>query len=159
MQFNLISGGQSGVDQAALDVAVESGISYSGYIPSCGAENFSAAELLVKYPKLQLTSSDDSNVRTALNIFKSDIIVTIAPNLIYHSPGTKFGIELAANLKKSSFILSPQSKINNVVDYINVSNFRDPKILVGGPRQSEWTDGHDESTKIISELFEHISVL
>ncbi len=53
--MKLISGGQSGVDRAVLDVAVERDIAYGGWCPKGGwAEDFPAPPgLLAKYPHLE----------------------------------------------------------------------------------------------------------
>ena len=53
--MKLLSGGQSGVDRAVLDVAVERGIDYGGWCPKDGwAEDLPKPPgLLAKYPKLR----------------------------------------------------------------------------------------------------------
>ena len=63
----LISGGQSGVDRAVLDVAIARGIDYDGWCPHGGwAEDFPAPPgLLARYPKLKETPLADP--RSALN--------------------------------------------------------------------------------------------
>jgi hypothetical protein len=53
--MKLISGGQSGVDRAVLDVAVERGSDYGGWCPKDGwAEDLPEPPgLLAKYPQLR----------------------------------------------------------------------------------------------------------
>jgi hypothetical protein len=52
--MKLLSGGQSGVDRAALDAALARGIEYGGWCPRGGwAEDFQRPPgLLARYPKL-----------------------------------------------------------------------------------------------------------
>jgi hypothetical protein len=55
--IKLISGGQSGVDRAVLDVALERGIGYGGWCPKGGwAEDFPEPPgVLANYPLLKET--------------------------------------------------------------------------------------------------------
>ena len=59
--LTLALGGQTGVDRAALDVAIELGIPYSGWCPKGGwAEDLAAPPgLLAKYPRLKETPLPD----------------------------------------------------------------------------------------------------
>ena len=71
----VISGGQSGVDRAALDVALECSIPYGGYCPLGGwAEDYpNPPGVLATYPLLVPTSSHDPAQRTELNVAQSDL--------------------------------------------------------------------------------------
>ena len=55
--MKIISGGQTGVDRAALDVAIERGMDWGGWCPKGGwAEDFPEPPgLLAKYPHLKET--------------------------------------------------------------------------------------------------------
>jgi hypothetical protein len=57
--MKLICGGQSGVDRAVLDVAIERGIDYGGWCPKGGwAEDFPEPPgVLARYPALEATPS------------------------------------------------------------------------------------------------------
>ena len=57
--MKLLSGGQSGVDRAVLDAAVERSIDYGGWCPKDGwAEDLPKPPgLLAKYPRLKETPS------------------------------------------------------------------------------------------------------
>jgi hypothetical protein len=70
----LISGGQSGVDRAVLDVAIARGIDYDGWCPHGGwAEDFPAPPgLLARYPKLKETPLADPAQRTEWNVRDAD---------------------------------------------------------------------------------------
>jgi len=64
--MKLISGGQSGVDRAVLDVAEAYGITYGGWCPKGGwAEDFPQPPgLLARYPNLKETPFADPAQRT-----------------------------------------------------------------------------------------------
>ncbi len=63
------TGGQTGVDRAALDLAIRRGLPYGGWCPRGGwAEDYPTAPgLLAAYPRLTETPSADPAQRTAWN--------------------------------------------------------------------------------------------
>src|ERR1700744_6191338 len=72
--MKIISGGQSGVDRAALDAALAHGIDYGGWCPKGGwAEDFpDPPGLLAKYPSLQETPLSEPAQRTEWNVRDAD---------------------------------------------------------------------------------------
>jgi hypothetical protein len=73
------SGGQSGVDRAAHDAALEAGVPIRGWVPrDRWAEDGRIAD---RYEGLVETDSDDVAVRTELNVRDSDatLILTMGP--------------------------------------------------------------------------------
>ena len=65
----IISGGQTGADQAALDAAIKLGISHGGWIPK--GRITEDGPLLDKY-KLQEMPTDSYPARTEQNVIDSD---------------------------------------------------------------------------------------
>jgi hypothetical protein len=75
----IVSGGQTGADQAALDVALERGLQVGGWVPKGRlAEDGPIPE---RYSGLVETQSSDPAVRTSLNLRDSD-----ATLIVSHSP-------------------------------------------------------------------------
>ena len=72
--MKIISGGQTGVDRAALDTAIALGLAYGGWCPRGGwAEDLQTPPgLLTKYPLLRETPSKDPAKRTRWNVRDSD---------------------------------------------------------------------------------------
>ena len=68
----IISGGQTGVDRAALDVALELGIPIGGYLPRGRKDENGDVLPEDRYANMQETDTDDVNVRTELNVQNSD---------------------------------------------------------------------------------------
>ena len=68
--MKIISGGQTGVDRAALDVAIERGMPWGGWCPKGGwAEDLpDAPGLLAKYPNLRETALPHPLQRTEWNV-------------------------------------------------------------------------------------------
>jgi hypothetical protein len=101
--LTIITGGQSGVDRAALDAAIALGIPYGGWCPKDGwAEDFPHPPgLLARYPRLSETPSADPAERTEWNVRDSDacLILTDA-NGIAASRGTALAHELAPRYGK-----------------------------------------------------------
>ena len=81
MEIRIVSGGQTGVDRAALDVAIELGIPYGGWCPRGGwAEDMPAPPgLLSRYPLLRETAGSDPAERTRLNVRDSDATLVLCP--------------------------------------------------------------------------------
>jgi hypothetical protein len=101
--MKIISGGQSGVDRAALDVAIEHGIGYGGWCPRGGwAEDFpDPPGLLAHYPGLRETPSADPAERTERNLRDSDaILILLGAGGLAVSKGTALARELAERAGK-----------------------------------------------------------
>jgi hypothetical protein len=101
------SGGQTGVDRAALDAAVLTGRLYEGWCPKGGwAEDFLRPPgLLTIYPHLMETPSESPEQRTEWNVRDSAATVVFVPDSKYCSTGTDFTIECAKKHGKPYCIL------------------------------------------------------
>src|SRR5687767_2999372 len=76
----IISGGQTGVDRAALDYAVGVGLPHGGNVP----RGFAAQDGTIdraRYPGLVETPEADPDVRTKRNVLESDgtLVITKGP--------------------------------------------------------------------------------
>jgi len=85
------TGGQTGVDRAALQLAVELGIPYCGWCPRGGwAEDSTAPPgIRERYPLLAETPSADPRQRTAWNVRDSNATLILTKDGS-ESPGTQF---------------------------------------------------------------------
>lgn len=77
--MKIISGGQTGVDRAALDVAIERGMDWGGWCPRGGwAEDLTEPPgVLLKYPHLKETPLPNPLQRTEWNVRDSDAALII----------------------------------------------------------------------------------
>src|SRR5689334_1820959 len=99
----IVSGGQSGVDRAALDVANELQIPYAGFCPRGGwAEDFPQPPgLLARYPLLRETPLADPAQRTEWNVRESDAVLILVDRCgLAASEGTVLAQTLAARERK-----------------------------------------------------------
>lgn len=97
-RLRIRSGGQSGVDRAALDFALARGIPYGGWCPAgWRAEDFPTPPgLLERYPALTPTPSADPRQRTAWNVRDADATVVVLPDgPATASPGTELTLVCA----------------------------------------------------------------
>lgn len=142
--MKLISGGQSGVDRAVLDVAVEQGIDYGGWCPKGGwAEDFPAPPgVLARYPKLQQTPLADPAQRTEWNVRDADACMLVADaGGIAVSAGTALAQDLAHRYRKPLLLveLGEQAQQRATL-WLRVQRARHGGALtlaIGGPRESE----------------------
>jgi hypothetical protein len=95
------SGGQTGVDRAALDCAVARGLPYAGWCPQGGwAEDCPEPPgLLERYPYLNETPSAEPEQRTAWNVRDSDAtLIIVGLGGLGASPGTKMAARYAQEI-------------------------------------------------------------
>lgn len=92
----IVSGGQTGADRAALDVAQALGIGTGGWVPrNRWAED---GRIPDRYPDMKETSSTDPAARTECNVRASDGTVVFSHGPV--SGGTKWTLEAGGKLRK-----------------------------------------------------------
>jgi hypothetical protein len=93
LPLSIRTGGQTGVDRAALDFALRHGLPYGGWCPRGGwAEDHPTAPgVLAAYPRLTETPSAVSEQRTAWNVRDSHAtVILVRGDELGRSPGTLF---------------------------------------------------------------------
>ncbi len=143
----IISGGQSGVDRAALDEAIARGIPYGGWCPRGGwAEDMPEPPgLLAKYPHLRETPSADPAERTAWNVRDSDAcLILVEASGVAVSGGTTLAETLAAQCEKPLLVVDVGAADAGeqvrawLTALLAAHDGEAPfKLAVGGPRESE----------------------
>jgi len=129
--LRIVSGGQTGVDRAALDVALELGLPCGGWCP-CGrkAEDGPIDE---RYP-LEETESAKYDVRTRRNVRDSDgtLVLTIGEPV----GGTALTVAVAERNGKPVLVLDLeiQPVPEHVREWIELHGIR--TLNVAGPRES-----------------------
>ncbi|MGB6537998.1 MAG: putative molybdenum carrier protein [Xanthobacteraceae bacterium] len=158
--MKLICGGQSGVDRAALDVAVACGIDYGGWCPKGGwAEDLpSPPGLLVRYPRLKETPLADPAQRTEWNVREADACLIVAadagPDV---SAGTVLASDLAHRYRKPLFVadLDNADGLKHANLWLRVQQAKhgaDLKLAIGGPRESEAPGIYARATAFIRAI-------
>lgn len=127
----ILSGGQSGVDRAALAVGQELGIPVGGWCPAGGwAEDVPDVRAL--FPQLRETESTDPAERTILNVRDADaVLVLTRPGVL--SPGT--GLTLRVAVRSGTPHLYADVRHPEVVAHW-LAGLDRPVLDVAGPRES-----------------------
>ena len=128
IRYKIISGGQTGVDRAALDIAIELGLEYGGWCPKGGrAEDLLLPPgLLSHYPKLQPTPLEKPEQRTEWNVRNSDAtLILIQGSDVTRSKGTQYTVAKAHEQGRRYLILDLQDPDRQ----------RKAMEVVGGPRR------------------------
>ena len=152
------TGGQSGVDRAAMDFAREQKISLCGWCPKNGwAEDYPKPPgLLNDYPELIETPSEGTEQRTKWNMRDSDAILTIMPYTIVSSPGTDVGLKEGMLLSKPMYTAEGFKDVPKIIMWIQ--NLPDEtELCIGGPRASEWSEAYNMTLLMLRSIAENFS--
>ena len=161
--MKIISGGQTGVDRAALDVAIERGMPWGGWCPKGGwAEDYPEPPgLLAKYPHLRETPLPHPLQRTEWNVRDSDatLIITDGEGLSV-SIGTRRAHQWAHQHGKPLLVVDasePRSACaGGGVGAGPRKRFgTDMTLGIGGPRESEAPGIYARARALISAMLDH----
>ena len=158
--MKIISGGQSGVDRAALDVAIADGIDCGGWCPKGGwAEDFPKPPgLLAQYPALKETPLADRAQRTEWNVRDADAcMIVIDAGGLEASAGTVLAQDLAHRYRKPLFVvnLSTPDIRKHATLWLRVQRGRcgdGLKLAIGGPRESEAPGIYERASAFLRAL-------
>lgn len=150
------SGGQTGVDRAALDAALLTGCAYEGWCPKGGwAEDMPEPPgLLAKYPRLAETPSRSPQQRTEWNVRDSAATLILVPDTSYRSQGTDFTIACARQYGRPCTILHYTADEAAAFIEILLSRLEAGQALnVAGPRESESPGAYRQCLAILRQSF------
>lgn len=131
----LISGGQTGADRAALDVAIALGLDYGGAIPK--GRKIEEGPLDPKYDRMTELEASSYDARTERNVLEAD--ATLVFTLGRTDPGTALTLKIAKNYQKPCLHIdlarrSDDEAIERVREWLESIR---PKVLnVGGSMES-----------------------
>ena len=135
MVHKIISGGQTGVDRAALDAAIELGVVCGGWCPKGRASD--QGPIPDHYPLIETPLADPAQ-RTEWNVRDADATLIIAQGKL--TGGTALTQRLATSLAKPYLVIDP-AEATSAATVRPWLNERAVKTLnVAGPRAS--TDPH-----------------
>lgn len=147
----IVSGGQSGVDRAALDFAVAQGLGYGGWVPRGGAAEDLADPpgVLEYFPQLRETPTNDPAHRTEWNVRDSDATLIVRPGDVV-SPGTDATLAEAERQAKPHLVTDGQQPVR-IAEWL-ASLGSGIVLNVAGPRASEWSEGFEVTTRLLAEV-------
>lgn len=147
----IISGGQTGVDRAALDAALARGIEIGGHVPKGRvAEDGRIPE---RYSGIIETESADPAERTELNVINSDATLIVSRGAL--AGGSKLTADMAQRHGKPFLHIdlkttSPAAAIDEINSWI--ASITCSVLNVAGPRASEDPDIYDMSREILANV-------
>jgi hypothetical protein len=151
----IISGGQTGVDRAALDVALKNGIDCGGSCPTGRLDEF--GRIPDRYPLKELEQGGFTE-RTLRNVKGSDGTVIIYSGKL--SGGTEQTVRFCVDQQRAHQLIDA-SKISTEKAATSIADLvRKHKINilnVAGPRQSEWPEGYDYAYGVLEAFVNSIT--
>ena len=145
--MQVISGGQTGVDRAALDVAQELGVPCGGWCPrGRRAEDGPIPE---SYP-LRETPSASYPERTAWNVRDSDGTLVVTRGR--PRGGTALTVSLARRALKPVLVVDLEGGANAAEIRAFLLEHRIRVLNVAGPRESEAPGIHDQAAALLREV-------
>ena len=147
----VVSGGQTGVDRAALDAAIAIGLSCRGWCPK--GRKAEDGRIDDRYP-LKETPSEDYAQRTEWNVRDADATLILAWGKT--TGGTAITVDLAKEEGKPHIIvdLSSDPDVSAIVDWVNKNQIH--TLNVAGPRESKHSGIYDAAFTFIEKLMQGI---
>jgi hypothetical protein len=158
--MRIISGGQSGVDRAALDAALALGVAYGGWCPAGGwAEDFpDPPGVLERYQLLRPTPSADPAQRTEWNVRDADAtLILVASGGLAASRGTTLARDLAPKYVKPMLVVGleapdAQERAAAWLRALIAVHGPDLALGIGGPRESEAPGIYERAKRLIEAV-------
>lgn len=145
--LKIISGGQTGVDRAALDVALEHGLECGGWCPAGRVDEF--GKIPDQYPVHELPGGGFTE-RTLQNVKDSDGTVVIYPGEL--RGGTEQTVRFCVELGQPYQLIdaskvAAQDAATSIAYFVREKNIG--ILNVAGPRQTEWPEGYAYASSVL----------
>ena len=128
----IVSGGQTGVDRAALDIAIELNMPHSGW---CPRGKLAEDGVIGEEYQLKETVESDYITRTRLNVRDSD--GTLVLNRGALSGGTAATVGFAKQMQKPYLIINLDDPENNLIFHEWLIKNEIRVLNIAGPRESK----------------------
>ena len=144
----IISGGQTGADQAALDAAIETGIPHGGWIPK---GRLTESGHLSEHYNLQEMPTKDYLKRTKKNVLDSDGTVVFSHGDL--TGGSKRTVDFAVELGKPWLHInldknSPEEATRTLIAWIRMHNIS--VLNVAGSRASKDSKIYERVKRVLA---------
>ena len=153
----VISGGQTGVDRAALDTCLEAGFPCGGWCPA--GRKAEDGEIPLHYPLHELWSANYDD-RTRKNIQESDATLIIYEKKL--NGGTLLTYNYAKETGKPVFLfkISPffiDEALGQLIHFLTINQVE--TLNIAGPRASQWAKAYESGLLVTSKLIHKINSL
>ena len=155
--MKIISGGQTGVDRAALDAALNLGLETGGWCPPgrvCESGHIPPEYNLIETEKERSDRAPDipRSQRTENNVRFSDATLVLIPDGVDKDKGTGWTIECAHYYHKPCIAINPYhpDARKRILEWISKTQ---PEVLnVAGPSEETSPGIYDQSYKLMIEI-------
>lgn len=152
------TGGQTGVDRAALDIARKFNIKIVGWCPKNGwAEDMPHSPGIREfYPELKETPTEDVAERTQWNVRDSHATLIIKPKHSKVSKGTNLTEQTAKEYKRPYLEVYSEKDIGKIIDWLNTLG-NELTLNIGGPRRSECENAYKLTIQILEKVLQKLN--
>ena len=148
--FKIVSGGQTGVDRAALDWAMENKVPHGGYCPA--GRRAEDGPIDERY-RLTETETPKYSIRTRLNVDQSDATLIISKDP--PTGGTLLTLEHTRHMGKPLLVVNPRERSKSHLLVRNFIEAHEVRILnVAGPRASSSPKVYEDALELLQETFD-----
>lgn len=161
MRVKVVSGGQTGVDRAALDAAVALDLAYAGWVPRGGwaEDRPDPPGLLADYPGLKPTPSSDPLERTEWNVRDSArTLILVGTGGLAASPGTAQTLAFAERLGRPCrvFDVDAAGAGHRIAAWLSAMADNEG-LNVAGPRESETPGIYIKAKSLLISVLQLVS--
>ena len=147
-ELQIVSGGQTGVDLAALDVAIELGMPHGGWCPR--GRRFERGRIPDQYC-LRETESANYRVRTEQNVVDSDGTLVLYRGSL--TGGTAFTVRMAMKHARPCLQLDLDADPDPARLQVWIDEQALLRLNVAGPRESTSPGIHDQAHRFLQAAF------
>lgn len=151
IKLAVCSGGQTGIDRAALDAAGELGLLTGGWCPK--GRKAEDGKVPAKYRMIETTTSQYWE-RTRLNVIQSDATLVVTKKECRNSAGTNLTLKYAKQYKKPHKVCKiGTGEIKETVNWL--AEIRPSVLNIAGPRESHSPGIYNEAKEYIKAVLEN----
>lgn len=151
--MKVISGGQTGVDRAALDEALAQGLEIGGYCPR--GRRADDGPLDARYPLREMNSSAYPP-RTRMNIVRSDVTLILRGH-VNDSPGTRLTAYMCLSLDVDFVEVDLDNVTELTYEWVLKKLVGKNVINVAGPREASKPGIYEQARTFLKPLFQELS--